>query len=117
MALHHLAFRTRDVARLERFYTLVLGLLVLRRNQERSVWLDAAGTILMLEQREEDEPGVPANGMDLVCFGIAASERAAIEERLSNAGIAIEGRTAYSLYFRDPDGRRVGVSSYPAALA
>ena len=43
MRVHHLAFRTRDLTRLERFYTDVLGLLVARRDEERSVWLRAEG--------------------------------------------------------------------------
>jgi hypothetical protein len=32
---------------------------------------------------------------------------------LSNAGIAIEAETPHTIYFRDPDGRRVALSDYP----
>ncbi len=110
--IHHLAFRTADLGRLERFYVDVLGLVVSRRS-ERSVWLDAGGTILMLERAESDEPAVPPGAMDLVAFAATAETK----ERLATAGVPIEGRTAYSLYFRDPDGRRLGISSYPDGLA
>jgi catechol 2,3-dioxygenase-like lactoylglutathione lyase family enzyme len=34
------------------------------------------------------------------------------EERLQAAGVRIEDRTAYTLYLRDPDGHRVGLSVY-----
>ena len=68
MRIHHLALRTRDLERLARFYAEVLGLRVIRRS-ERSVWLDASGTIVMLERAEESEPHVPAQSMELVAFG------------------------------------------------
>ena len=110
--MHHLAFRTADLARLERFYVDVLGLAVSRRT-ERSVWLDAGGTILMLERADAGEPAVPPGTMELVAFAATAARR----DGLTAAGVPIEGRTAYSLYFRDPDGRRIGISSYPEGLA
>lgn len=109
--IHHLAFRTRALARLERFYTEVLGLAVTRRT-ERSVWLAAGATILMLERAETDEPEVVSGSMELVAFAATAELRARVE-----GAVPIEGRTSYSLYFRDPDGRRVGISSYPDVLA
>jgi len=115
--VHHLAFRTADVPRLEHFYTNVLGLAVLRRDEPRSVWLDAAGTLVMLEQRDAAEPAPDLASKELVCFAIAPEQHAAVRARLVSEGIAVEANTAYTLYFRDPDGRRVGVSSYPDALA
>lgn len=117
MRVHHLAFRTADVPRLEHFYANVLGLAVLRRDELRSVWLDAAGTIVMLERWDGTEPAPDRTSKELVCFAIAPEQHAAVHARLVSEGIAIEARTACTLYFRDPDGRRVGVSSYPDALA
>ena len=115
--IHHLALRTTDLERLGRFYTDVLGLSELRRDAERSIWLDAGGAIVMLERREEAEPGVVADSKELVCFAVSPGEHEAAKGRLARAGIAVEARTAYTLYFRDPDGRRVGLSSYPEPLA
>lgn len=109
--IHHLAFRTRDLVRLERFYADVLGLLVTRRT-ERSVWLAAGTTILMLERAEEGEPEPAASSMELVAFAATAEVRARLE-----AHVPVEARTRYSLYVRDPDGRRIGLSSYPDVLA
>lgn len=116
MRVHHLAFRTPDLERLERFYAGVLGLDVLRRTPGRSVWLDLAGTILMLEQQEPIEPAVHPATKELVCFSIDAHDGRAFAERLEAAGTPIEERTAFTLYFRDPDGRRLGASAYPVAL-
>ena len=90
MRVHHLAFRTRDLARLERFYTDLLGLHVARRDEERSVWLRAGGTLLMLEQADADR----------------------WRRALAAAGVLIEDETGFTFYFRDPDGRRVALSHY-----
>lgn len=116
MRIHHLAFRTGDLARLEGFYVEALGLAVIRRNETRSVWLDAGGTLVMLEQRDEDEAPV-APSQELVAFAVAPDTRAIVEGRLAAAGLALEARTEFTLYVRDPDGRRIGLSSYPVPLA
>jgi catechol 2,3-dioxygenase-like lactoylglutathione lyase family enzyme len=109
--IHHLAMRTRDVERLERFYAGLLGLAVLRRDEERkSVWLDASGAILMLEPASATEPAVPDGSGDLVAFAVDDKER--WRRTLEGARVPVEAETAYTLYFRDPDGRRVAVSTY-----
>jgi len=112
MRVHHLAFRTRDLTKLERFYTDALGLSIARRDGERSVWLRAGGTILMLEQAEEGEPDVLPASKELVAFGIEAPDVGRWRRVLEASGIALEGETAFTLYFRDPDGRRIGLSHY-----
>lgn len=78
----------------------------MRRDDARgSVWLDAGGAILMLERASGDEPSVPAGTLDLVAF--------AVEDKEAWRGrVAVEAETEHTLYFRDPDGRRVAVSSY-----
>lgn len=117
MRVHHLALRTADLPRLERFYVEALGLAVIRRpDGERSVWLDAGGAIVMLEKRDDGEPGIPAGSKELVAFTVAPETRALCMNRLAHAGVTVEASTEFSLYVRDPDGRRVGVSSYPAPL-
>ena len=103
--------RTQDLERLERFYVAVLGFGVVRRDSSRgSVWLDAGGAVLMLERAEEGEPAVDPTSKELVAFAI--DTKFAWQARLATAGVPIEGETAYTLYFRDPDGRRIGVSAY-----
>lgn len=112
MRVHHLAFRTRDLARLEAFYATLLGLPVARRS-ERSVWLDAEGTLVMLELAAEGEPEVPAGSMEIAVFEVAPEERVARVERLRAGGFPVEAETEFTSYLRDPDGRRVGLSHYP----
>ena len=98
--------RTRDLPRLERFYAGVLGFAVVRRDDARgSVWLDAGGTVLMLERAGADEPPIPAGTKDLVAF--AVDDLDPWRDR-----VAVEAETEHTLYFRDPDGRRVAVSTY-----
>jgi catechol 2,3-dioxygenase-like lactoylglutathione lyase family enzyme len=110
MRIHHLALRTDDLGALERFYAGTLGLAITRRGPQ-SLWLDAGGTILMLEQRDPSEPAIDAASKELICFAIDPSERQSYA-----AKVEIEAKTDYTIYFRDPDGRRVGLSSFPAPL-
>jgi catechol 2,3-dioxygenase-like lactoylglutathione lyase family enzyme len=74
------------------------------------VWLDAQGVIVMLERAEVGEPAMPPGTRDLVAF--AVDDKDAWRARLIASGVAIEGETPHTLYFRDPDGRRLGVSTY-----
>ena len=116
MRIHHLALRTSDVPRLTAFYRDVVGLETApdaRPPEALSAWLSAGTTRVMVEPRDADEPGVPAGSMELVAFTIDPTERDRFERRLATAGVTVEQRTGFTLYFRDPDGRRVAVSHYP----
>ena len=113
--LHHLALRTPDVAGLARFYQEWLGCSLREARSADSIWLRlAGGGVLMIERRTAGEPEVPPGSLDLLAFAVTDAERAAMRQRLTAAG-RLEGETAHTLYFRDPDGRRVGVSSYSFA--
>jgi catechol 2,3-dioxygenase-like lactoylglutathione lyase family enzyme len=116
MRVHHLAFRTGDLERLERFFVDALGLAVLRRNEARSVWLDAGGTIVMLEMRDAGEPALVEGTKELAAFAVDPDTRAFYTDRLARVGVPIEASTDFTLYVRDPDGRRIGLSSYPEPL-
>ena len=50
----------------------------------------------------------------MVALRIAPGERAAWEERLRAAGIDVVERSDFTLYLRDPEGNRVGLSHWPA---
>ncbi len=122
--IHHIAMRTFDVARLERFYTRVVGLPVVRRDEKRgTVWLAAGSALLMIERAAAGEDGVaggageagtPGRSLELVAF--AGPDREAWRDQLVKAAVSIEAETDHTLYFRDPDGRRIGVSTYPREL-
>lgn len=113
MSVHHLAFRTLDLPRALAFYRDVLGLHEVRRDGERSVWLELGHGVLMIERAADGEPAVPAGSLELVAFRVDEAERAATLSRLAAAGVTVEEATAHTSYFRDPDGRRIAVSTHP----
>jgi glyoxylase I family protein len=133
--VHHLAIQVRDLPTCERFYREVLGLSLLRRwpadqgAGDRSVWLnvgDGTGAFLALEsiaQHGSGEPSVerapPAGTDDAgLCFfalRIRRDQRPTWEQRLAAAAVTIFHRTAYTIYFHDPEGNRLGLSHYPDA--
>lgn len=112
---------------MEAFYRSLFDLPVLQRwpdgqGGERSVWLGLEGGFLALEKAPPGTPAPPAQafsdarpGYYVLALGIAKSERAAWEARLQHAGVAVERRTAFSLFFRDPEGNRLAVSHHPDA--
>jgi catechol 2,3-dioxygenase-like lactoylglutathione lyase family enzyme len=122
--LHHAAIQCADLARCERFYREVLGLEVLRRwplpeGGDRSVWLATGdGSFLALERAAEPPRAGEAwrdgaAGWHLLALRIAPAERAGWEARLSARGVAVAHRTRFTLYLRDPEGNRVGLSHWP----
>jgi catechol 2,3-dioxygenase-like lactoylglutathione lyase family enzyme len=52
-------------------------------------------------------------GFHLVALRVEDRDRPAIEQRLAAAGVPIAHRTDFTLYVRDPEGNRVGLSHYP----
>jgi glyoxylase I family protein len=110
------ALRSADVERALAFYGGLLGPREIRRFAEggalRALWLDAGGVVLMLERRLRGQ-GPEAGSGHVLAFGV--DDLAAWEGRLRAAGIPVEDRTEHTLYVRDPDGHRVGLSSFPLA--
>jgi glyoxylase I family protein len=118
MRVHHIAFRTHDLERARRFYVDAIGLRELSQQRRsdgstRAIWMSLDGVVLMLESSDPAEPGPVPGGMDMVAFAIDEGARAAIRTRLALASVPIDAETQFTLYVRDPDGRRIGLSSYP----
>jgi glyoxylase I family protein len=127
---HHIAVQVRDLATAEAFYAGVLGLRVIKRwpaagSGERALWLSLSDTsFLALEKADTtaEPPGVHAfvdghAGWHLVALRIAASERATWEAHLGEHHVEIVHRSRWTLYVRDPDGNRIGLSHHPDDLA
>jgi catechol 2,3-dioxygenase-like lactoylglutathione lyase family enzyme len=128
---HHVAIQCADLGACERFYREVLGLEVLRRwprpgGGDRSVWLAVGDGFLALERAEGAAGPAPARGAEgawrdgvpgphLVALRIARSERASWEARLASRGVPVAHRTRFTIYLRDPEGNRVGLSHWPDA--
>ena len=120
--MHHVAVKVADLARAESFYAGLLGLPVLRRwplpdgEGERSLWLDlGAGAFLALERAGQTEPAKleDAPGIHLVALHIPRGEREAWIAKLAQAGHPVYQQTDYTLYVRDPEGNRIGLSHWP----
>ena len=91
---------------------------------ERPVWLGLQGGFLALEKAPagavapaRGEFSDPHPGHYLFALGIAVGERAQWEQRLASAGVQVERRSAFSLFFRDPEGNRLAVSHHPEPWA
>ena len=113
-AVHHLALRVADVERAREFYAGLLGLAEERRFAEtdgrlRSVWLQAGPLVLMLE-RQLRGTGPETGSGHVLAF--AVSDLPAWQARLAAAGVAVDDRTPHTLFLRDPDGHRVGLSDF-----
>jgi len=111
--VHHIALRVRDCAVSARFYEQAFGLRETRRieseDRTRAVWLLAGDVVLMLEFALRGEGPVEGSGHVLI---FETPDLAAAEERFRSLGIAVTDRTPYTLYVSDPDGHRVGVSTF-----
>jgi len=120
-----MALQVVDLPRQEAFYRELFELPVLQRwpdgqGGERSVWLGLDGGFLALEKAPAGEVVPPRGefgdarvGFYVFALRIEKSERQAWEARLEKAGVAIERRTGFSLFFRDPEGNRLAVSHHP----
>jgi catechol 2,3-dioxygenase-like lactoylglutathione lyase family enzyme len=122
LAFHHLAVQCSDLAAAERFYRDVLGLPVLRRwprpeGGDRSVWLALGDGFLALERAAEPlDPGAWRDGragIHLFALRIRPDERTGWEARLAELGVPIAHRTRWTIYVRDPEGNRIGLSHHP----
>jgi catechol 2,3-dioxygenase-like lactoylglutathione lyase family enzyme len=122
LAIHHLAIQCADLERSERFYRDLLGLPVLRRwpgpdGRDRSVWLAAGDGFLALERAGEPPTEMawrsPRSGFHLLALRIAPGERAGWEAKLAAAGVEVVERTGWTIYLRDPEGNRIGLSHHP----
>ncbi len=121
-SIHHVALKCWDVEALAGFYELVFGLGVESRFEDafglRSIWLRFGDVRLMLERSEvggatnrafADDP----IGMHLLAFMIRPEERENWRRTLDEAGCPIAHETEHTLYVQDPEGNRIGLSSYP----
>jgi catechol 2,3-dioxygenase-like lactoylglutathione lyase family enzyme len=121
-AVHHVALKVQDLARAERFFAQTLGLAVLRRwpasdgQGERSLWLDlGAGAFLALEKSSSEAGPLAADGpgLHLLALRIERAERQEWIDRLAKAGVPLYEQTAFTIYCRDPEGNRIGLSHWP----
>jgi catechol 2,3-dioxygenase-like lactoylglutathione lyase family enzyme len=111
LRIHHLALRVSDCERAAAFYTGLLGLPELRRFEDagrlRAIWLAAGDGVLMLERALRGRGPEEGSGHLLA---LSVDNLADWEARLLAASVPVDDRTAHTLYVRDPDGHRVGLT-------
>jgi glyoxylase I family protein len=121
-AVHHLAIKVRDLARAEFFYTQIMGLPVMRRwpaqagDGDRALWLElGAGAFFALERGTTDRGPLAEedSGLHLLALRIDRTERQEWIDRLAAAGVAPYRQTDFTIYFKDPEGNRIGLSHWP----
>lgn len=120
---HHLAIQARDPVALGAFYRDALGLQEMVRHHTaegelRSIWLSLpGGGFLALEKnngpRLEEEFRAPRPGYSLFALRIAPVDRRALVEQLTRKGIPVVHQTRWTIYIRDPEGNRIGLSHHP----
>jgi catechol-2,3-dioxygenase len=108
-----------DLGRAAKFYEDVLALPVLTSDQRFRAYDVGGLSVLLVFQRGATLQTVRMPGGTIpphdghgplhIAFAVSKDELAAWERRLTERGIAIEGRTdwsrgGHSIYFRDPDG-------------
>ena len=111
MRIHHIAFRCPSVADTAQFYVDLLGFRVVNTQPGHAIWLAAGEVMLMLEQAGSDEPHAADGMMRMLAF-CQDDAPPDLRQRLRKADVPIEAETDYTYYFRDPDGRRLGISTY-----
>ncbi len=75
------------------------------------------GGFLALERAREPSPSSAWRdgraGLHLLALRIRPEERATWEARLAGRGVPVVHRTRWTLYVRDPEGNRIGLSHHP----
>lgn len=123
-ALHHLALGARDVEVVASFYREVLGLPEVTRHFTgsgalRSIWLALGDSLLMIERTEHPPIRVEGIGAGpfLLALRCSVEERMSLETALEQRGAAIEHRSDFTSYVRDPEGNRIAISHFPDVAA
>jgi catechol 2,3-dioxygenase-like lactoylglutathione lyase family enzyme len=102
--LRHIALKTRDLKKTERFYTELLGLKIAFRVSSNMIFLRSPKGNDLLNFIKSNERTRSNQGLDHFGFKISKSALEGLEKRLKKNGVAIEGRRGRSsIYFRDPD--------------
>ncbi len=125
MQVHHVAIQVNDLEGAVRWYRELFELSVLREWMDddgrlRAVWLklqDQGGAFLALERCAgkgtrsgwwHADPGI-----HVLSLRITAEERERWEKRFAERGIEVDHRSKWTLFVRDPEGNRLGLSHHP----
>ncbi len=124
--IHHLAIQCFDLPAMARFYERVLRCKVERRwpsehpedhLADRSVWLKAGSSVIALERCDLQSDGLPWQnpqpGLHLLALEIPWQNRDVWIKHLHHCEVEIVFESAWTIYLRDPEGNRIGLSHFP----
>lgn len=120
--IHHMAVQCHDLPAMALFYEKVLRLKVERRwpgedGADRSVWLRSGNSVIALEQcaltPDPDEWQSDEPGLHLLALEIAWQNRETWLKWLTHKEVTPVFESAWTIYVRDPEGNRVGLSHFP----
>lgn len=116
MKINHIALKVLDVESISKFYGEILGLPILRRNEDHkglySIWHDLDGAILMIERLSLGSSNSGNMGWHILALQIEQSSRDGWRKRLAEARVQIEEESDFTLYFKDPEGNRIALSHF-----
>lgn len=124
MFVHHIALRSFEPERLVEFYQQILGLRLVHQSGQRSWWLSLGDdgnhqeilrAVLMIERAEQGESRPDPRSLDLLALRVNSQQRAQLLKQLDASGVVVEEQGVNTSYFRDPDGRRLGISQFDFA--
>jgi catechol-2,3-dioxygenase len=105
LGLLHLALRTRDLKKTERFYTDVLDLKVAFRVSSKMVFLRSPGSQDLLNFVSTKKRLSPNDALAHFGFKTTPTGLKRLARKLNERAIEIEGKRGKSaIYFRDPNG-------------
>ncbi|MCC5814072.1 MAG: VOC family protein [Leptospira sp.] len=116
--MHHIAIATPNIHPMREFYSKLPGMKLFRdhfypntENSLRSSWFCYEGSpIIIMLEKENFSRGFHALVFDLSHISYDKEElKNFLDQKLS---IVIDGETEFTFYFLDPDGNRLGYSSY-----
>jgi glyoxylase I family protein len=127
--IDHVVLRCRDLARMEIFYTAVLGCTVVRRNEPLGLIHLRAGSGLIdlaavngeLGRRGGAAPGTEGHNLDHICLRLEPFDEDALRAHLRRQGIeagplhhtfGAEG-VGPALYLQDPEGNSIELKGPP----
>ncbi|HET8563315.1 MAG TPA: VOC family protein [Candidatus Binatia bacterium] len=106
--LRHIALRTHDLKKTERFYVDVLGMKIAFRVPPRMLFLRTSGSNDLVNFVRSTRRISPNQGLDHIGFKVTKAGLKRAERALIDQGIRIEGRRGRTaIYFRDPNGYRI----------
>ncbi len=104
-SLNHVTIFVSDLQRSTDFYQRILGLPILKKQAKNNVILGLGKSFMALDQRDKPE-------INHFCVGVEKLDIKSAFARLKKEGLDPElRRGGQELYFRDPDGILVQISS------